>query len=61
MHAEIEAIHPVLMSGDVVATIQFFAGLGFTLSFQDDPAEPRYAAVRRGSVELHLQWADEEQ
>ena len=33
--------------------------LGFTRLFQDAPDEPAYAGVRRGGVELHLQWHDE--
>jgi catechol 2,3-dioxygenase-like lactoylglutathione lyase family enzyme len=58
MPPEITAVHPVLMARDVTVSLAFFARLGFGTAFLDDPAAPRYAATRRGSVELHLQWAD---
>jgi catechol 2,3-dioxygenase-like lactoylglutathione lyase family enzyme len=61
MPVEIEAVHPVLMARDVAASLHFYGRLGFALAFQDDPAAPRYAAVQRGPVELHLQWADSDQ
>jgi catechol 2,3-dioxygenase-like lactoylglutathione lyase family enzyme len=56
--ASIHAIHPVLAARDVAASIRFYRLLGFELAFQDDEREPRYAAVQRDGVELHLQWAD---
>ena len=49
-------VHPVLGSSDVAASIAFFAELGFAVRFQDDAASPRYAAVVRDSVEVHIQW-----
>jgi len=58
MPAEITAVHPVLAAREVAASLRFYARLGFTTTFQDDPAAPRYAVIRRGPVELHLQWAD---
>jgi len=58
MSAEITAVHPVLMARDVTASVAFFALLGFAETFRDTPKAPRYAGVRRGPVELHLQWAD---
>jgi len=58
MPAEITAVHPVLMARDVADSLAFYARLGFTEVFRDAPAAPRYAGVRRGAVELHLQWAD---
>ena len=61
MPAEITAVHPVLMARDVADAVEFYARLGFAVVFRDDPAAPRYAAVRRGPVELHLQWADASQ
>ena len=61
MPAEITAVHPVLMARDVRTSLEFYARLGFAATFHDDPAAPRYAGVRRGSVELHLQWADASQ
>lgn len=64
MHAvtiEITAVHPVLAARDVNESLAFYARLGFLATFTDDPARPRYAAMRRGTVELHLQWADASQ
>jgi catechol 2,3-dioxygenase-like lactoylglutathione lyase family enzyme len=58
MPVEITAVHPVLMAHDVTAALVFYARLGFAEVFRDAPEAPRYAVVRRGSVELHLQWAD---
>ena len=58
MQTEITAVHPVLMAHDVTASIAFYVRLGFAAAFQDNPAAPRYAVIRRGPVELHLQWAD---
>ena len=54
----LEAVHPVLTSGDVAASVAWFARLGFTCVFLDDASQPRYAAVRRDGVELHIQWGD---
>lgn len=54
----LRAVHPVLMARDVSESLDFFARLGFTVEFRDDPVAPRYGVVRRGAVELHLQWAD---
>lgn len=55
MKPTLRAVHPVLMSGDVGRSLAFFARLGFRETFRDgDP--PRYAAVVRDGVELHLQW-----
>lgn len=60
MAARLEAVHPVLMTGDVPASIRFFEGLGFSLAFSDSTNDPKYAGVRRDGVELHLQWHDPE-
>jgi predicted enzyme related to lactoylglutathione lyase len=57
MRTKIEAVHPVLMVRDVGAAVRFYARLGFALTFADGP-DPKYAAVRRDDVELHLQWHD---
>jgi hypothetical protein len=53
-----ESVHPVLGSGDVSASTAWFARLGFRSVFVDDTKHPRYAAIRRDGVELHLQWSD---
>ncbi|MBY0395832.1 MAG: VOC family protein [Thermoleophilia bacterium] len=58
MPAEIQAVHPVLMARDVADSLRFYARLGFGEVFRDAPAAPRYAAIRRGPVVLHLQWGD---
>ena len=58
MKTFLQSVHPVLMARDVATSIRFFQGLGFALLFQDRPEEPKYAAVRRDNVELHLQWGD---
>lgn len=52
------AVHPVLMSSDVLASTRFYEQLGFLTTFLDSPRRPRYASVRRDRVELHLQWHD---
>ena len=61
MTAHLQAVHPVLMANDVAASVQFYSTLGFTRSFVDHPDNPKYAAVTRDGVELHIQWADSEQ
>ncbi|RUL89650.1 glyoxalase superfamily protein [Tautonia sociabilis] len=61
MAARIESVHPVLMSSNVAASILFFGRIGFALAFADSEDDPKYAGVRRGGVELHLQWHDAEQ
>lgn len=58
MTERLEAVHPVLMVRDVATAIAFYQSLGFERVFSDSPDHPRYAGVRRDSVELHLQWHD---
>ncbi|HTD28758.1 MAG TPA: VOC family protein [Xanthomonadaceae bacterium] len=50
-----------LMSSNVVASLGFYERLGFSVKFQDNPADPKYAAIARDRVELHLQWQDASQ
>jgi catechol 2,3-dioxygenase-like lactoylglutathione lyase family enzyme len=57
----LQAVHPVLMCRDVAASVAFYERLGFSLAFQDDADDPKYAAVAQDAVELHLQWHDESQ
>ena len=57
----LESVHPVLMSSDVRASCRFYERLGFATLFTDDPNEPKYAAVARDGVELHLQWQSKAQ
>ncbi len=57
--SKLEAVHPVLMSRDVSVSVSFYQRLGFSLTFQDRPSDPKYAVVARDGVELHLQWQDE--
>lgn len=54
----IEAVHPVLMCRNVAASVLFYQRLGFAVTFQDHPLDPRYAVVARDRVALHLQWQD---
>jgi len=61
MNAHFQAIHPVLMSRDVVVSVQFYRDLGFSLLFLDASEAPQYASVARDNVELHIQWAGAEQ
>ena len=56
--AKLDAVQPVLMVRDVAASIRFYQRLGFQLAFVDSQVDPKYAGVRRDSVELHLQWHD---
>lgn len=58
MRPRIDAVHPVLGSRDVGASIQFYEQLGFVRTFGGPPENSRYAAVQRDRVELHLQWQD---
>lgn len=58
MAAKLSAVHPVLMVRDVRASFEFYSNLGFTIVFADSTANPKYAGIRRDSVELHLQWHD---
>jgi len=46
------------MSSDVQRSIDFFRRCGFSVSFTDDAAQPRYAGLRRDGVEIHVQWND---
>jgi catechol 2,3-dioxygenase-like lactoylglutathione lyase family enzyme len=61
MTASLTAVHPVLASNDVAASIQFYRRLGFELRFQDHATDPKYVVVNRDGVELHIQWADAHQ
>ena len=58
MVPKLESVQPVLMSRDVVRSVEFYAKLGFTLAGQDDADNPKYARIRRDDIELHLQWHD---
>ena len=61
MRTNLLAVHPVLGASDVAELVQFYQCLGFTVVFQDVPINPKYVAVKRDSVQLHIQWADKEQ
>ena len=56
MKAYVNAVHPVLMSSDLVVSIQFFERLGFRELFRDTPIGTRYAGLSRDGAEIHLQW-----
>lgn len=55
MPAEIHAVQPVLPVRDVSAAINYYARMGFACVFHH-AEHPAYACVRRGAVEVHLQW-----
>jgi hypothetical protein len=61
MGSKIQAVVPVLGATDVEALVRFYDRLGFAVVFQDAPRNPKYVAVRRDGVELHIQWADKGQ
>ena len=55
--AELSDVIPVLPARDVSEAVQFYLErLGFELLFQDSDDRPQYAGIRRGAVELHLQF-----
>ena len=58
MTAKLEMVQPVLMVRNVVAALAFYERLGFKHTFSDSVDDPKYAGLRRDSVELHLQWHD---
>ncbi len=52
-----EAVHPVIDVRDVLASVEWYgANLGFEPLFINDDQNPNYAGLRRGAVELHMQW-----
>lgn len=61
MANKLQTVQPVLMSSDIAASIDFFARLGFAVTFRDKPTDPKYVGIRRDDVELHLQWHDKRQ
>ena len=61
MHPVLHAVNPVLPARDVNESVRFFRRLGFSLLFLDSEDRPRYAALERDGVEIHLQWADDSQ
>jgi catechol 2,3-dioxygenase-like lactoylglutathione lyase family enzyme len=61
MTAQLRAVHPVVMARDVEQSARFYQCLGFVVAFRDIPLNPKYVALRRDGVELHIQWADGEQ
>ena len=58
MKPSLECVQPVLMSRDVLAAIEFYRRLGFTVVGQDVSGSPKYARLSRDNVELDLQWHD---
>lgn len=52
-------VQPVLPVRDVGAALAYYtAKLGFEGVFVDQPDDPRYAGLRRGGSEIHVQWHD---
>jgi catechol 2,3-dioxygenase-like lactoylglutathione lyase family enzyme len=55
--AELNGVIPVLPARDVSEAVRFYVErLGFEVVFQDSDDRPQYAGIRRGAVELHLQF-----
>ena len=55
--AQLNDVIPVLPARDVGQAINFYVDrLGFEPVFQDAATRPQYAGVRRGAVEVHLQF-----
>jgi catechol 2,3-dioxygenase-like lactoylglutathione lyase family enzyme len=55
--AELGNVIPVLPARNVTEAVQFYVErLGFELLFRDSADDPNYAGIRRGAVELHLQF-----
>jgi predicted enzyme related to lactoylglutathione lyase len=61
MRANLEAVHPVLPASNVEESVLFYQRLGFSVVFEDAAINPKYVAMKRDGVELHIQWADREQ
>jgi len=66
-HTGFTVVNPVLPVRDLGASVRFYVErLGFAFAFgdrmgsplSDGAGAPGYAGVRRGNVELHLQWQD---
>jgi catechol 2,3-dioxygenase-like lactoylglutathione lyase family enzyme len=55
--AQLADVIPVLPARDVTDAVHFYVDrLGFELVFPDIDDGPQYAGIRRGAVELHLQF-----
>lgn len=53
------SVHPVLAVKDVIKALDFYVNkLGFEVAFADHKTDPTYAGIKRGNVEIHLQWHD---
>jgi uncharacterized glyoxalase superfamily protein PhnB len=58
----LRAVHPILGTRDLERALAFYMQeLGFELAFRDPSGPDNYAGVRRGDVELHVQWQDEQE
>lgn len=53
---QVQPVLPVRVLRDALAF--YVRRLGFSGVFVDQPDDPRYAGLRRGGCELHLQWHD---
>jgi catechol 2,3-dioxygenase-like lactoylglutathione lyase family enzyme len=50
-------VQPILGTRDVAKAVRFYVDrLGFTLAFGEPTNEGNYVGLRRGNVELHLQF-----
>jgi len=51
------SVHPVLAVKDVLKALGFYVNkLGFEVTFADHRTAPKYVGIKRGNVEIHLQW-----
>lgn len=58
MAAKLQRVEPVLNVRDIAASTTFYARLGFTEKFRDDPDSPLFVIVGRDDVVIALQWHD---
>lgn len=60
MRPTLKQIHPVIPVRNVAESINYYVNkLGFVLAFKDHDLNPKYAGIRRDSIEIHLQWHNE--
>src|SRR5690606_5237087 len=60
--AEFRSMHPILGTRDIERALEFYVTrLGFSLAFRDGSTPTNYAGIRRGAVEVHLQWQGPEE
>ena len=59
---KLKAVFPVVPARDVGKAVRYYVErLGFEVKFQDSKVDPHYVGVRRGGVELHIQFHSDEE